>query len=350
MNASDNICIQGNPDISGIGVRTAIYAQNLLSFAPALFALRDGKITRTELEGLETQSRTILITAFAILVSAIVQAFTGGITNLHASIILNLSWMNNTNLFIYLLLYFQHRTNLTEEELREEVEEMVGAEINRVDPILQHRWRYEAGKLCRNLVVIVGSVHLSLMAIVGIWLWSNPAGFGESNPCSLSALISVFGIQIPLHSRGLKIWSMMVYSVIVVPMLNLAIPMAMFEGLLLCFQKLGQRWWHDKGRHYKANTRLALGILAIIDIVLLFDTEMTLQVNQHHHLLSSEAQWTFGQTLALLLLLVPLRDLVESLLEQRASTLGKRLYNACRKGKAEIAKYVLDLGAKSSAI
>ncbi|KAG6877133.1 hypothetical protein C0992_010746 [Termitomyces sp. T32_za158] len=143
----------------------------------------------------------------------------------------------------------------------------------------------------------------------------------------------------------------MAYSVIVAPMLNLAIPMAMFEGMLMIFQKLGRRWWHDNsGRHHKANTTLALGILAMINGVLLVDTEVTLQVNQHHNLLGSEAQWTFGQTLALLLLLVPLRDLVESFLERRAKTLGKKLYNASRKGKAEIAQYVLDLGANSNAI
>ncbi|KAF8902786.1 hypothetical protein CPB84DRAFT_1657216, partial [Gymnopilus junonius] len=97
-----------NPDISGIGVRTSIYAQNLLSFIPAIFALRD-EVTIITLENLETQSTTILITAFAILLSTVVQVFTKGVSNFHATIILNLSWMNNTNLFIYFLLYVYHR-------------------------------------------------------------------------------------------------------------------------------------------------------------------------------------------------------------------------------------------------
>ncbi|KAJ7479306.1 hypothetical protein FB451DRAFT_1005252, partial [Mycena latifolia] len=98
------------PDISGIGVRLAIYIQNMLSFIPAVSALWDGHVTSYELESVETQTTTILITAFAILISAMVQAQTTALANFHASIILSLSWMNNTNTFIYFLLYVQYKS------------------------------------------------------------------------------------------------------------------------------------------------------------------------------------------------------------------------------------------------
>lgn len=103
-------CSSSNPDISGVGVRVAIYAQNLLSFIPALRALWDGEVSEYELESVETQSTTILITAFAILISAIVEARTLGLTSFDATIVLSLSWMNNTNTFIYFLLYVQHKS------------------------------------------------------------------------------------------------------------------------------------------------------------------------------------------------------------------------------------------------
>ncbi|EEB92427.1 hypothetical protein MPER_09065 [Moniliophthora perniciosa FA553] len=98
------------PDISGLGVRAAIYIQNLLSFIPAIWALWDGEVTLYELESIEPQSTTILITAFAILISAMVQAQTLGLSSFHAAIVLSLSWMNNTNTFIYFLLYIQHKS------------------------------------------------------------------------------------------------------------------------------------------------------------------------------------------------------------------------------------------------
>jgi hypothetical protein len=103
--------IPANPDISGVGVRIAIYIQNLLSFFPAFYALLDGKISEKELETVEKQSTTILITAFAVLISAMVQAATYGLSSFHTSIILNLSWMNNTNTFIYFLLYIHHKSD-----------------------------------------------------------------------------------------------------------------------------------------------------------------------------------------------------------------------------------------------
>ncbi|KAJ7124375.1 hypothetical protein C8R44DRAFT_619785 [Mycena epipterygia] len=103
-------CIPSDPDISGIGARVAIYVQNPLSFVPAIWALSDGQVSPYELDSIETQSTTILITAFAILISAMVQTRSLGLSSFHASIVLSLSWMNNTNTFIYFLLYVQYRS------------------------------------------------------------------------------------------------------------------------------------------------------------------------------------------------------------------------------------------------
>jgi hypothetical protein len=103
-------CISADPDISGIGVHVAIYTQNLLSFIPAISALWDGEVVPYELDTVRNQSTTILITAFGILISPIVQARTLGLSNFRASIILSLSWINNTNTFIYFLLYIQRKS------------------------------------------------------------------------------------------------------------------------------------------------------------------------------------------------------------------------------------------------
>jgi hypothetical protein len=104
--------IPGNPDIAGIGVRGATYAQNILSFLPAFYALmNDKKVDKTELDTVEKQSTTILITAFAILISLVVQALTFNLSAFHTSTVLNLSWMNNTNTFIYFVLYIHHMSD-----------------------------------------------------------------------------------------------------------------------------------------------------------------------------------------------------------------------------------------------
>ncbi|KAE9389221.1 hypothetical protein BT96DRAFT_866449, partial [Gymnopus androsaceus JB14] len=112
-------CLSPNPDISGIGVRAATYAQNLLSFVTTFYALADKIVSEGELTSLETQSTTILITAFAILISTIIQASTtAGLTNFDATVILNLSWMNNTNTFIYLLLFVHRKASCAPQHAR----------------------------------------------------------------------------------------------------------------------------------------------------------------------------------------------------------------------------------------
>ncbi|TEB19948.1 hypothetical protein FA13DRAFT_297852 [Coprinellus micaceus] len=97
--------IKSNADIAGVGVRIAVYVQNILCFSPALWAIADGTITKYELDSMENMSLTNLVVAFGILISCFVQTPTLGLTNFHASIVLSMSWMNNTNVFIYFLLY-----------------------------------------------------------------------------------------------------------------------------------------------------------------------------------------------------------------------------------------------------
>ncbi|KAG6831160.1 hypothetical protein H0H87_005985 [Tephrocybe sp. NHM501043] len=314
-------CFPANPDVSGIGVRSAIYAQNLLSFAPALLALKDRKVTPTELDALERQSTTILITAFAILVTTIIQTRTNGISNYHASIVLELSWMNNTNL-----------VNLFDDELNEEARSNLQAKSQLA------RWIYEAKKAVTNPVIIIGSLHLSLMAAVGMWLWSQPAHFGNSLlPCSLSASVVIVGNAVPLGSPQLRAWSILIYSILLVPFLNLIIPIAFFAIPLILYNR--------KKRVRLQRVVFGLGILGVIDAILLVDTEIGIKKNTEKFLLGhDEGQWTFGQILALLLLLVPLRDLGESILERRGRSLGKRLEAASTDGEEELVRYMLGLG------
>ncbi|KAF6743792.1 hypothetical protein DFP72DRAFT_976088, partial [Ephemerocybe angulata] len=215
--STDDCTIPGNPDIAGIGVRMAIYIQTLLYFIPAFWALVDGKVTQGELDAAETQATTNLVLAFAILISSIVQAQTLGLTNYHASIVLNMSWMNNTNAFIYFLLYVQYKSQLgtpnpvpptwrawtrhirdiavsvipcikrrrrydsTTPEVGQ-IDEGVnfgGVRDTRIGPGSDDDSRKGAKILVKRFVLLLGSLHLSLMAGLGLWLWSNIRTFGE---------------------------------------------------------------------------------------------------------------------------------------------------------------------------
>jgi hypothetical protein len=104
LNASQGIT--ANPDISGIGVRTAIYTQAVISLIHPLVAGYDGKIDDFEIKSLATVYLGILLPECALLFSAIIQARTFGLSAYHAMIVLFLSWINNTSaltFFTYIL-------------------------------------------------------------------------------------------------------------------------------------------------------------------------------------------------------------------------------------------------------
>ncbi|KAG6898799.1 hypothetical protein C0993_004116 [Termitomyces sp. T159_Od127] len=395
-----NTCsISSNPDISGIGVRAAVYIQNFLSFVPAIAALRDGKVTFTELESLEAQSTAILITALAILISTVIQAHRdNGITNYHVSIVLNLSWMNNTNMFIYLFLYAFRRAHLTPQQRKDEDRSLNDVEWvatkplhwwnswamkvlkvlcfsvknkgvkNKTHEIMSHENRnenlevdQEAGnpgsgvwfqsggqmkqalwaetkKVLMDPVIIIGSSHLTFMAAIGIWFWSHPSSFGSSDPCFLlEVTIFVLGIEIPLGSEALRIWSILVYSVLLIPLLNLIAPILFFATFLV-FKGKSQKHFIESHQ-----VMMGLGVLGLIEAILLIDTEVTLAKNRHL-VESGENDWTFGQTLAILVLLVPSRDLLQSIFDHGAQKQRRRLLLSAVNGAQGMVQVLLDLG------
>ncbi|KAF5324053.1 hypothetical protein D9611_008364 [Ephemerocybe angulata] len=362
--------IPANPDIAGIGVRIAIYVQNLLCFVPAFWALVDGKVTETELESAEKQATTNLVLAFAILISAMVQATTLGLTSYHASIVLNMSWMNNTNAFIYFLLYVQHKSqplpgsgNVVEPTFSAWARHirysfLPGTNTGQVNhtsgtgsrqsggPSVEARGneagmpttsnadadngiknedtvnaRTAAKNLVKRYVLPLGSLHLSLMGALGLWLWVDIHGFGNmrdtANNCAAEhALISILGSHVPFASGALRIASFVIYGLFLVPGLNLLLPIVVFLGFHYCargsppiivnsvphpipwetliyyrawrdlwgrlcdapldwVQKFIVRWWSV------FPPVLGLVFLLAINVVFIIDIELTLKQNAH---------------------------------------------------------------------
>ncbi|KAF6743815.1 ankyrin repeat-containing domain protein [Ephemerocybe angulata] len=359
--SSESCRIPGNPDISGVGVRSAIYIQNLMCFIPAFWALADGKVTQGELDAAETQATTNLVLAFAILISSMVQAKTLGLTSYHASIVLSMSWMNNTNAFIYFLLYVQHKSQLGSQRqvnaswtgwarhIRQSLASVISTTLIRVNPSRDFGdklsddtgARLGASILVKRIVLLLGSLHLSLMAGLGLWLWSDIRGFGrlsEANDCAAEfALVTILGRHVPFASWALRITSFVIYAIFLMPGINLLLPIAVFLGLYFCCRHLPAPKPirpEDPAPYARPGTRLArmhnfivrrwamlppcigLVVLLAINLVFILDIELTLKQNAGFQG-EDEAEWGFGQILAMLLLFMPLRDLAEAVLARR---------------------------------
>jgi hypothetical protein len=94
-------CLHSNSDISGIGVRIAIYAQAILTLAQPLVAGSDGWIDTNELKDLFSIYLNILLPASALIFAAIIQARTFGLSAYHVIVVLYLGWINNTTALVF---------------------------------------------------------------------------------------------------------------------------------------------------------------------------------------------------------------------------------------------------------
>jgi hypothetical protein len=345
-------CITSNTDISGIGVRTAAYAQNILSFVPAVLALLDGKISPGELDSLAEQSTTILLSAYALLIAGLILA-RNQLDNYHTTIVLNLSWMNNTNTFIYIL-FLWHRDPKLWSKFRwppppvEEPKPLTSkSPISAKVYLSIYHWSPTLASLIDSVkpVILIGSLHLSLMGVLGLWLWIDPGRFGASNSCSLDSTISMFGRAIPLSSQVLRVISLTVYVLVLVPGFNLLLPTAIFCAPLYLVRCLpatdigkcnsrrpvrliqvdadpkraaqtGVPMTNGKCNSYhlaqptqlitdpnsvreQRATHAGLLFLMLVNVLFVVDTELSISRNESLQD-REDGRWTFGQTLAVI--------------------------------------------------
>jgi hypothetical protein len=180
------------------------------------------------------------------------------------------------------------------------------------------------------------------MAGLGIWLWSNPRSFGNGT-CVINQISTVIlGQSVPLGSRQLGSWSIAIYSLFLAPGFNLILPIGLFLGLFLGYQALHKQG--DRKTPSIVPTVIGLTLLFVINVIFLVDIELTLRRNRL--LVSSdESVWTFGQILAMLLLVLPLRDLVETFLSRHETRRIRYLTGFLQKDIREnaTAERILDL-------
>jgi hypothetical protein len=181
-----------------------------------------------------------------------------------------------------------------------------------------------------------------MMAALGIWLWGRPRSFAAADCNAVSTII--LGIDVPFWSTALRITSLAIYSLFLTPGLNLIFPAFLFLMIFIVHRlccpiaDYGQNGVPPAPSIVPTITGMV--ILFALNIVFLTDTELTL----HRHQLSGESIWSFGQILAMLLLVVPTRDILNSTLARgHTATLQEVVRNDAPTG--EILRSVTQPGA-----
>jgi hypothetical protein len=177
---------------------------------------------------------------------------------------------------------------------------------------------------------VLGTLQLTLMAILGIRLWSGPQrfGLGNRNPLDFEdvnalvlerANISILGRRVPFSSSTLRDTSIAIYVILLVPGLNLILPMAFFLAVHL----VGRRLLPFAKKWDSLPACISLVILVTINIVFIVNIELTRIMNITLQS-DEEAQWGFGQIMAMIMLHNPLFQFIKAV--------GKRLLEQRRRG------------------
>ena len=209
LSALPQACIPANPEIAGIGIRASTYAQNFIGVFLAACYLIDGEISPDEAEYIDTASNAILMTGCAILISAFIQAKTIGLSTYHAMIVLNLSWMNNSYFSISGIFAFSAGWTEFQSQL----------EAKRSGKAVRRGQTRKGSRISSYL----GVAHLSLMASFGIWLWQDINTFGDSSECTPYIFTVIFGHNVSAINKSLRTASLALYWITAIPIVNIIV-------------------------------------------------------------------------------------------------------------------------------
>ena len=295
LDADQLPCFASNPDIAGVGVRISTYAQSFLLFFTTLLCIRDGDVDSGERKALERSYANLLITACALLISALVQAVASQLSIFHALIVLDWSWMLTINALILSIL-----------------------------PTIDHLVERECGKWLRSFLparigqlraMILVSLHMSLMGTFGVYLWWHPSQFQGPDPgygtttgpgsavCLQRTITYVFFVPIHASNPKLRIASIVFYSIIALPIINVAV-LTTIAVLVIQFIMLITSCCKRDGYTLDLPYKIAWGVQSVVNIVIVINTERTIRKNRY--LISGgESTWGFGQIIAVILIVGP---------------------------------------------
>lgn len=342
-----------NPDIAGVGVRVSIYAQAYLSLIHPILAGLDGRLTTDEIASLHSMYFGILLTACALLISAFIQATTYGLSVYHAVIVLNLSWINCASAAVLPIYVLQNHVMDTRMSFH--------AKLNMLSPIeMSSRFLYhEVGAKIKPILVVcvLASAHLCVMAGLGIWVWKGTDTFGDQPGCTPFTFITLFFHDVPVNHRNLRHTSIIIYSIAAVPGFNIYVFICLVLGglavllvslvpalllvilaiifliLLLRFCGLKEQISKSVNRNSRqTHEEIAvktLQFMAIPMVIALLQTYFVvcteLMIKRSKKIVAAgESQWTFGQTLAVLLTIMPLIEVYKALREAKEFWWGEK--------------------------
>ncbi|KAF8316066.1 hypothetical protein DL93DRAFT_788101 [Clavulina sp. PMI_390] len=213
--------IQTNPDAAGVGIQIAVYMNAFLPLVSMMIELLRGQslVENDNLrEGNILLAKTSLLTAMALIISAIVQSHKYGLSVFDALIVLNLCWISLVGGFTPMLSAMtspEHIRRLARHwgerpySLRTILRRLLNTFFD-LPPTLE--WLYLLYCNCM------------LMSGFGIWVMRNPLAFDRSmDACTSTTVFWIMGHSVNITDSRFRTALLVLYGLFLVPGLNVLI-------------------------------------------------------------------------------------------------------------------------------
>ncbi|KAJ2916274.1 hypothetical protein MD484_g4152, partial [Candolleomyces efflorescens] len=281
-------CVEPNPDISGIGVRLAIYIQAFVNIACVILFSLDNYISPFEHKVLINASLNLFVSGCALLICTAVQGTTFGLSLHHALVVLNLNWIIGFSGLLYVLIFAY---NFSKGQF--------GG---------RHFGPDDIKKPASVMLVVASMVHLCGVGAVGVWVWVKSKTFGGQPECNPLTSLRIFGKKFNALDPNLRKTSIAIYAIATIPAVNTIVLVLLASIVLLLLYVVYLLLKAFKPRQPRWSGLVLVGMIAlviIIDISFIVSTELMIS---RGCVREGEGQWTYGQTLALMALIIPIID------------------------------------------
>ena len=163
------------------------------------------------------------------------------------------------------------------------------------------------------IMATLASAHLTLFAAFGVWVWFTIHHFGDCDSFTGDTRLAILPRVNIRVTSPLRIWFIVLYIICLIPFLNIVLICAL-ELLAILIVRLVP---FPRSRR-KINLGSFIVLTLLVQVYFIVTTELTIWTNQPLLVDSTqEGDWTFGQTLAVALVAIPLTEVAAQSWKER---------------------------------
>lgn len=285
MNSTISPCIPSNPDVSGIGVRLAVYMQAALSFIPPILIASAGVFSKKAKDSNTALPMANLVLSASLAFTAFYQ--TKFLSVHHAVIISLMGWiLEGPIMFSSCSTAFRTASTCLLDNLPYTIQNVMASTAP-----------FQTAYISLEL-----SLSRILHGIFGVYLWTNVDTFGgDLSKCTKATSFIIFGHQIPVEQKYIQWVSLSFHSIRLLD--------GTFGTILLLLRGKGST---SSVRIMKTFAYVQLATAAVALSILVISIEQMIQRGNQTLVSSGENSWGFGQIVAICVIISSARDLINA--------------------------------------